>query len=52
VLLLNVPPDKRGLVHESDVKRLAETSGTGKEVTLTLPELTTSRCRKESKDSG
>jgi alpha-L-fucosidase len=55
VLQLNVAPDKRGLIHENDVKRLAEfgveiqrrfgqsvaeTSGTGKELTLTLSRLT------------
>jgi alpha-L-fucosidase len=52
VLLLNVPPDKRGLIHETDAQRLlefgrevqrrfgqsiAETNGTGKVVTLAVP---------------
>lgn len=27
VLLLNIPPDKRGLIHENDVQRLKELSG-------------------------
>jgi alpha-L-fucosidase len=52
VLLLNVPPDRRGLIHESDVQRLAElgaaiqqrfsrslaeTHGQGQSVELKLP---------------
>lgn len=56
VLLLNVPPDKRGLIHENDVKRLAEfgaeiqrrfgtplaeTKGTQNELTLRMPKPST-----------